>query len=185
MTTEQLKQIGLRTAIYSFLIGSVIFLAYILTSYDKIIYLEYIFIFISLSFSLIILLRLFKQASKNKRKRRSFYFVLGSILLSLFISAFYFIFMTRLMDTLRINLVNNTQTELRNIRLTGCKKVRLASIAPGADKTVWIHIERDCAIQVSYTEKGVVKNEMVTNFVSTSMGKKIKYVLGGDSNQVN
>lgn len=185
MTTQQLKQKGLRAAIYSFLAGTVIFLAYVVTSYDKIIYLEYIFIFISLSICLILILRIFKEASKHKRNRRSLYTVSAFIFLSIVISFAYFVAMTMLSDTLRINLVNNSRYELKNIRLTGCKKVRLASLAPGENKTVWIYIERNCAIQVSYIENGVVRNEMVTNFVTTSMGKKSRYVLGGVSNQLN
>ncbi len=180
MTTQRLKTVGLKTALYSLIISSLLFVSYYLTNYDKLIYLEYIFIFVSTTFCLIILLRILNQAFKHKRHKTSLLIISAFVLVSVLVSFVFFKYMTSLLDTLRINLVNATQSEITDIKLTGCKKIRLARLNAGEDQTVSLKVERDCAIEISYSLNGASKKEMVANFVTTSMGKKITYVLGAN-----
>ncbi len=58
------------------------------------------------------------------------------------------------------------------------KKKQVANIGPKGSQTIWIKITRDCAINISYNENGVVKNEIVSSFVTTSMGQKLNFRIG-------
>ncbi len=85
---------------------------------------------------------------------------------------------TQLLDTMRISLVNESRYALTDIIITGCQKKQLNDLSPKGKETVWITISRDCSINVSYNENGVVKNEVIAAYVSKSMGEQLTYTIG-------
>lgn len=177
MTPQKLTLIGLRTALVSFAIGGLIFLFYYLSGYNAIIYLEYLFIFVAAAINLIILLRILNYASKHKRGKRPLYFTGSLIVVSMLVLLVLFKIMTNLLDTMRINFVNATGYELSDVKITGCQKKYMDNIKSGGSETVWIRIKRDCSIEISYTENGQPKKEMISEYVTRSMGQKLTYTL--------
>ena len=178
MRPQKLIRIGIIAALLSILISSLLFFGYYFTSFNFIVYLEYVFIFVAGAISFIILLRILNHVTKHKRNRRSLIITSIVIVLSGVVALVYFRYMTNLLDTMRIKLVNESNYELSNIKITGCQKKQLANIPPKKDQTVWIKITRDCSINISYNENGQLKNEVVSDYVTTSMGQQLTFKIG-------
>ena len=157
------------------MLSSLIYFTYYFTSYNLIVYLEYAFIFLAGAACFIILLRILNHVKKHKRYRVPLLITSGFIVISGLIAIIYFRHLTILLDTMRINLVNESRYTLTDIKISGCQKKQVEDIAPKGSQTVWIKITRDCAINLSYNENGVVKNEVVSSFVTTSMGQKLNF----------
>lgn len=178
MRPQKLIRIGIIAALLSILISSLLFFGYYYTSFNFIVYLEYIFIFISGAVSFIILLRIINHISKHKRSRRPLILTSVVIILSGLIALIYFRYLTNLLDTMRIKFVNESNYALTNIKITGCQKKQVDNIAPKSHETVWIKITRDCSINLSYNENGQLKNEVVSDYVTTSMGQQLTFKIG-------
>ena len=178
MRPQKLIRIGIKAGVLTILLSSLIYFTYYFTSYNLIVYLEYAFIFLAGAACFIILLRILNHVKKHKRYRIPLLLTSGFILISGIIAIIYFRNLTTLLDTMRINFVNESQYVLTDIKISGCQKKQVENIAPKASQTVWIRITRDCAINLSYNENGVVKNEVISSFVTTSMGQKINFSIG-------
>jgi hypothetical protein len=79
---------------------------------------------------------------------------------------------------MRINFVNVSSYALTDIKVAGCQKKYISNIPPKGEEMVWIKITRDCAINLSYNENGVQKTEIVSAYVTTSMGQQITFKIG-------
>lgn len=178
MNAQKLQRTGIKTALGTLLIGGLIFFAYYQTLSDAFIYLEYFFIFIVCAINLIVLLRILTYTQKHKRGKKGLYAVAALLFLALMVSLVLFKFTSNLADTLQINLVNRTGAELSSVRITGCKKIRIDNMHPGETEMVKVRIKRDCSIELSYNQGGTLKNEIISAYVTTSMGKKITYEIG-------
>jgi hypothetical protein len=180
MRPQKLIRIGIQTALLSILLSSIIYFAYYYTSYNFIVYLEYIFIFLIGTISFIVLLRIMNHVTKHKRSRKPLIATAGVILVSAIIALVFFRRLTTLLDTMRINFVNDSTYALTDIKITGCQKKYINNIPPKGEEMVWIKITRDCAINLSYNENGVQKTETVSAYVTTSMGQKLTFRIGSN-----
>jgi hypothetical protein len=90
----------------------------------------------------------------------------------------YFRYLTTLLDTMRINFVNESKYTLTDIRITGCQKKFVDEIPPNGHELVWINISRPCPINLTYNENGVMKTEVVTQYVNVSEGQKLTFKIG-------
>ena len=178
MRPQKLIRFGVTIAVLSVIFSSLLFFAYYFTSLNFIIYLEYVFIFVAGAFSFILLLRIFNHITKHKRNRRSLIITSAIIILSCVIVLVYFRYLTGLLDTMRINFVNQSKYTITNIKITGCQKKYVEKIAPKSHEMVWIKISRPCPINLSYNENGITKNEVVTQYVSLSEGQKLTFKIG-------
>lgn len=178
MRPQKLIRIGIKAGVLTILLSSLIYFTYYFTSYNLIVYLEYAFIFLAGAACFIILLRILNHVKKHKRYRIPLLLTSGFILISGIIAIIYFRNLTTLLDTMRINFVNESRYVLTDIKISGCQKKQVGNIEPKGTQTVWIRITRDCAINLSYNENGVVKNEVISSFVTTSMGQKINFKIG-------
>lgn len=178
MRPQKLIRLGITAAILSVIFGTLIFFAYYFTSANLIIYLEYIFIFLAGAVSFVLLLRIFNHITKHKRHRRSLIITSIVIALSCLVVLIYFRYLTSLMDTMRINFVNQGRYAVTNIKITGCQKKYVEKIEPKGHEMVWIKISRLCAINISYNENGATKNEVVTQFTNISEGRQLTYRIG-------
>lgn len=178
MNAQKLQRTGLKTALLTLGIGGLIFFAYYQTLSNVFIYLEYFFIFIVCAINLIVLLRILTYAQKHKRGKKGLYAVAALIFVALLASLVFFKYTSNLADTMQINLVNKTGAELSSVRITGCKKIRIDNMKPGEKENVWVRITRDCSIELSYNQGGTLKSEVISAYVTTSMGKKITYEIG-------
>lgn len=180
MRPQKLISLGIRAALLIVLISSIIYFSYYFTSYNFIVYLEYFFIFIAGAFSFIIILRMINHVVKHKRNRKGLIITSGVLFISVLIALVYFRYLTVLLDTMRIKFVNESSYALTNIKISGCQKKQIDNIAPKGNETVWIKVKRSCSINVSYNENGTTKNEVVSAYVTTSMGQQLTFKLGGN-----
>lgn len=178
MRPQKLIKIGIRAAILTILISSLIYFSYYFTSYNFLVFLEYAFIFLAGASCFIILLRILNHVKKHKSYRTPLLLTSGFLVISAIIALIFFRRVTHLLDTMRIKFVNESRYALTEIKITGCQKKQLNDIAPKGKETVWITITRDCSINVSYNENGVVKNEVISAYVTTSMGQQLTYKMG-------
>ncbi len=178
MRPQKLLKIGIRAAVLTILISSLIYFSYYFTSYTFIVFLEYAFIFLAGAACFIITLRILNHVKKHKRYRRPLLLTSAFVVVSVIIALFFFRKVTHLLDTMRIRFVNESRYTLTDIKITGCQKKQLNDMAPKGKETVWITISRDCAINVSYNENGVVKNEVISAYVTKSMGQQLTYKMG-------
>jgi hypothetical protein len=178
MNAQKLQRTGLKTALLTLGIGGLIFFAYYQTLSNVFIYLEYFFIFIVCAINLIVLLRILTYTQKHKRGKKGLYAVAALIFVALLASLAFFKYTSNLADTMQISLVNKTGAELSSVRITGCKKIRIDNMLPGEKENVWVRIKRDCSIELSYNQGGTLKSEVISAYVTTSMGKKITYEIG-------
>lgn len=178
MNALKLQRTGIKTALLTLLIGGLIYFAYYQTLIDLFVYLEYFFVFTASAINLIVLLRILTYTQKHKRGKNKLYAVAGLLVVALLASLIFFKLSTNLADTMQITLVNKTPQELSGVRITGCKKIRLNNLKPGAEETVWLRIKRDCSIELTYNQGGSLKNEIISAYVTTSMGKRITYEIG-------
>jgi hypothetical protein len=109
----------------------------------------------------------------------------GFLLFALLASLVGFRYLTGMLDTLQIRLINNSAYELKDIKFTGCQRKHFASLKKDEIKTVAIKIAKDCSIRVSYKENNIVKTEVISAFVTTSMGQKIDFKIGGNNSSGN
>lgn len=139
---------------------------------------EYAFVFLAGAACFIILLRILNHVKKHKRYRRPLLVTSAFVIVSAIIALVFFRRLTHLLDTMRIKFINESKYALTDVKITGCQKKQLNDIAPKGKETVWITITRDCSINVSYNENGVVKNEVISAYVTTSMGQQLTYRMG-------
>ena len=162
------------------LLSTLIYFVYYFTSYNLVVYLEYIFIFLAGAACFIIVLRIMNHVTKHKRYRTPLLLTSGFILIAGIIALVYFRKLTGLLDTMRIKFVNESRYSLTNIKITGCQKKQIGDIGPKENTTVWITVTRDCSINLSYNENGVEKNEVISAYVTTSMGQQLTFKIGDD-----
>ena len=80
---------------------------------------------------------------------------------------------------MRVTFINHTGENIRNIQITGCENEQLDLLDNGESETVWIDIEHDCQIEMTYTtEKGKRKSEVVIGYVTNGMGEKYVHHVG-------
>jgi hypothetical protein len=102
----------------------------------------------------------------------------GFLLFAVLASLVGFRYLTGMLDTMQIRLINNSAYEIKDIKFTGCQRKHLASLKKDEIKTVAIKIKRDCSISVSYKENNIIKTEVISAFVTTSMGQKLDFRIG-------
>jgi hypothetical protein len=80
---------------------------------------------------------------------------------------------------MRVTFINDSGENIRNIHITGCEKEYFDVLENGDSETVWIDIEHDCQIEVSYTtSKGKRKVDVVMSYVTNGMGQKYVHHIG-------
>lgn len=178
MRPQKLIKLGIRAALLIIVLSSIIYFSYYYTSFNLLVYLEYFFIFIAGAFAFIIILRILNHVIKHKRNRNPLIATSGLLIISMLIALVYFYYLTSLLDTMRIRFVNESAYQLTNIRITGCQKKQIDNLAPNAHKIVWIKVIRDCSIKLTYKENGATKTEVVSAYVTTSMGQQLTFRLG-------
>jgi hypothetical protein len=82
-------------------------------------------------------------------------------------------------SVMRVTFVNDFGQDIRNIHISGCEKEYIEVLENGDSETVWIDIEHDCQIEMTYiTAKGKRKTEAVMSYVTNGMGQKYVHHIG-------
>jgi hypothetical protein len=167
-------------ALLSFLLGTTIFIFYYLTSAGGLLFAGYAFILIAGLVNLVILIDILLKGRKGEKQRKSkIYKTCGLMLFNIPVVLLYCRITVLLLGIMRVTLTNSTQAELTNIAISGCELKFITSLKPGQSKEVWVGINGDCSIMITYLSNGQQKNEMVAGYVTGGMGEKIKYNIDG------
>jgi hypothetical protein len=176
MTVQKVKYLGKLTAILSFLIGTIIFGVYFITSIDSILFVGYTFILLAAIFNFVVFGLLSRIGIIEKEK--SIFQVCGIMLINIPIMLLYCWITIQLLNTVRINFINNKEITLKEVKISGCEEKIIEEIKSGEEKTVWIKIPSDCTIQISYNYKGKLENEIVVGYTTSNDGGKMNFKIG-------
>lgn len=184
MNGEKYIKIGKLTVLVSFLIGTVIFGLYYLTSSAELLFVGYGFILLTGLINIIILTLVLSAAFKDTKNRKKLLLTSGLMLLNIPVMLVYVFIAFILLDTMRITFTNATQTTLTDINIVGCGGGHIDKLEVGQSKTVWIDITGDCSIDLNYLSDGQRKDENVAGYVTSSMGQKMKHNIGGQNDNI-
>lgn len=181
MTTERHIKLGRLTALISFLLGTVIFGLYYLTSSFELLFVGYAFIAVTGIFNIGVLISILVKTTKDTIKRKKLFETCGLMLLNIPVMLFYCWVAIILLNTMRITFINSTKTALTDINIIGCETEHLDKLEVGQSKTVWVGITGDCSINIDYLSNGQRKEENVAGYVTKSNGQKMKHNIGGQN----
>ena len=169
MTTERQIKLGRGTALFSFIIGTIIFGLYYSTSTFELLFIGYGFIALIGLINIIVLISILIKAQKEKTNRKRLLNTSGLMLLNIPIIIAYCWAAIILLGTMRITFINETDTTINDINIIGCGGGHIEKLAIGESKTVWVEITGDCSIYIDYLSNGKRKEETVAGYVTSSM----------------
>ena len=178
MNANHYIKLGRYTALISFLLGTVIFGLYFLTSSFQLLFVGYGFIALTGLINIGVFISILLAANKYKENRKKLLTTFGLLLLNIPVMFVYCWVAIILLNTMRITFTNSTTSTLTNINIVGCGGGHINQLEAGKSGTVWIKITGDCSINVDYLANGKRKVETVAGYVTNNMGQKMKYNIG-------
>ena len=162
------------TTLFTFLIALLILLAFVFTGDVHYAYLGMYYFLGAVGINLIVVIILIFSGDRGiSGKGIGLLFLNIPTAIGFFAVAMYFT------SIMRVTFVNDSGENIRNIHVTGCEKEFIDVLENGDSETVWIDIEHDCQIQVSYTtSKGKRKEEAVMGYVTNGMGHQYVHHIG-------
>ena len=184
MTTERQIKLGRGTALFSFIIGTIIFGLYYSTSTFELLFIGYGFIALIGLINIVVLISILIKAQKEKTNRKRLLNTSGLMILNIPIIISYCWVAIILLGTMRITFINETDTTINDINIIGCGGGHIEKLAIGESKTVWVEITGDCSIYIDYLSNGKRKEETVAGYVTSSMGQKAKHKIDGKDKEI-
>ncbi|WP_224995134.1 hypothetical protein, partial [Cesiribacter sp. SM1] len=178
MRTERHIRLGRLTAIISFLLGTIIFGLYYLTSSSDLLFIGYGYILVAGLVNIVVIALLLNRVRKDQINRKGLLRTSGIMLLNIPVMLLYCWIAFILLNTMRITFTNPTQTEVSDIKVMGCSTGYIDKLRAGESRNVWVDISGDCTISISYHLDGERKEEIVVGYVTNSMGQKIEHRIG-------
>ena len=184
MKSEKYITLGKGTALISFIIGTLIFGLYFLTSNSDLLFIGYGFIVVTGIANLIILIAILAKSNSDSTNRKRLLKTGGLMLINLPIMFLFIWFSLVLIGNMRITLTNSTQNKLTDIKIVGCETEHISELKPNESKTVWVGITGDCSITLEYLENGELKKETVAGYVTSGMGQKMNHKIDGKDKDI-
>lgn len=184
MTTETHIKLGRQTALISFLLGTVIFGLYFLTSSFDLLLVGYGFIALIGLINLGILVAILLRVNKDKENSRRLLMTSGLMLINIPIMLIYCWIAIILLGTMRITFTNDLGTQLTDINIVGCGGAHIDKLENGESITIWVAITGDCSIYLDYLANGQRKGEIVAGYVTSSMGQKVYHKIDGKDKDI-
>jgi hypothetical protein len=184
MKSEKYITLGKGTALISFIIGTLIFGIYFLTSNSDLLFIGYGFIVLAGIANLIILIAILTKSNSDSTNRKRLLKTSGLILINLPIMFLFIWFSLILIGNMRITFTNSTQNKLTDIKIVGCETEHISELKPNESKTIWVGITGDCSINLEYLENGELKKETVAGYVTSGMGQKMKHKIDGKDKDI-
>lgn len=184
MTTDRHIKLGRTTALISFLLGTVIFGLYYLTSAFELLFVGYGFIALIGLINIGILIAILIKARKDNENRRRLLRTCGLMILNIPVMITYCWVAIILLGTMRITFTNDTGTELTDINIIGCGGGQIDKLKVGESQTVWVSITGDCSIYIDYLSDGQRNEEVVAGYVTSSMGQKVNHKIDGQDKDI-
>lgn len=169
------------TALFTFIIASVICLTFVLTGNLKYGFIGYFFFLAALVFNFILLVFLLFMVKKVENSK-AIYRGIKLMLLNIPIAFIYFGIGLYFIGIIRITLENNTGKDVKQLVFSGCEEKKIDFIKNGSSKTIWIDIPSDCSIHLFYkNESGEEHSESIMGYVTSGMGQKITHEIGTEN----
>lgn len=175
ITSKKYLKTGRITALFSFLIGTVIFALYYFTSAFMLLFIGYAFVVFVGILNLILLFVILARANSDSENRAKLLKTSGLLLLNIPVMLFYCWVAIVLLGTMRITFTNNTENQITDINVVGCGDGYINQLEVGESTTVWVKIIGDCDISIDYLYNGKREREEVIGYVTSSMGQKWTY----------
>ena len=176
--TQRYLRLGNLTTLITFATATIICGLYFFSGNLDYGFYGYFFFLFAFPVNLIILIILLVYAPKTrepKRVRKS----AARMLLNVPVAILYFGIGIYFTTVMRITIENTTGQEIKNIKIFGCENKELKGLKNGESETVWIDINGDCSISMSYVDaNGDTQNEIVVGYVTSGMGQKFTYHVG-------
>ncbi|WP_286760839.1 hypothetical protein [Salegentibacter sp. UBA1130] len=172
------ERIGRTVALLSFIIGSVLIGLFFFTEKAELLLIGYISVFLIVIVNIGVFIASLVEAINNRILRKKLFLNIGIMLLNIPVAVFYFWIMLILLNTIRLTLVNPTDSKLTDINISGCESKMIDELDPGESKTVWISINNDCSVFLSFKEEGMEKSEIIIGYATNMGGRKAKHKIG-------
>lgn len=178
MNSELNIRLGRKIFGGSFLLGTFIFIANILTNNSSLLIVGYIFLTLAILLNIGILITIIINTITDNLNRKALLKTGGLIILNIPVALTYIAITMALMNVMIVTIENTYETAISSIRIEGCESIAFDRLEPKEKHTVWIDIKTDCQINVSYNQNNERRTENVIGYVSAGMGKRIKYEIG-------
>ena len=173
--------LGKWTAITSFAFGTILFFFYYFTSSWELMLLGYLYVIFTVIVHIVVLSIVLVRSKSDSINRLKYYKVGGLMILNVPIAIIYTWLAFTLTSYTRISFENVTENKITNIETTGCEIKRINSLEAGESQTLWIAITRDCSINITYSENGEIKKELVAGYITNGMGQRLEHKIGGEN----
>lgn len=171
-------RLGKCTALVTFATASLILACFLYTGDLHYGFIGYFFLLLALPVNSIILIILLIKASKSENPKK-IKAGIGLLFLNIPVAILYFSIGIYFVEIMRITFENNTGKDIKNIKIKGCENNYLALLKNSETETIWIDINGDCSINISYVDAtGITQNETVIGYVCSGMGQKYTYKIG-------
>lgn len=177
-------KLGQLIALISFLLGTVIFGLYYLTSHSILLFVGYGFIASAGLLNIVVLFAILIKAGKDKENRTQLIRTSGIMLLNIPVMIAYSWITIILLGTMRITFTNELNTQITDINIIGCGGGHIDKLEVGESETIWVSITGDCSISVDYLSDGQRKEEMVAGYVTSNMGQKANHKIEGEDKDI-
>jgi hypothetical protein len=178
MTTKKLNRIGSVTALVTFLIGTIILVGFYYYPDGNFEDYGLTFIQYALVANIIILIVILSIALIRKMQKP----IRGVVMMLLNIpyAVFCIWFAMYLYGFYRLTVVNDLLETYYNIEVVGCDYQRIPELEPGESETLWLKIQGDCSIKMSYLdEEGLFSEYYIQDYVTKGLPQWEKRFLSG------
>jgi hypothetical protein len=176
--TQPYARLGKYTALVTFVIATIICGLYYFTGDLSYGFGGYFFFLFAVPINIIILIVLIVKSTKAEQPRKIKQGI-GLMFLNIPVAIFYFFVGIYFIGVMRITIENNSGKDIININIGGCENEEIQILKNGESETVWIDINGECPISMSYIDvNGETQNEMVIGYVTSGMGKKYTHHVG-------
>ena len=181
----EIQKIGKLTALFSFIVGTILLLIYYQTMSVEFAVFSYFLLMvigvINLAILVILIFRYYRNSINKKEELKT----IGILLLNIPVVVFYFYIVVILTSLIRLTITNKTNTDLENISISGCEEKKIKLLKQNESETIWIKIPNDCSIDMIYKLNNFTKKENIFGYVTNMMGQKVEYRLGIDNKPID
>ena len=174
---------GKTVALISFILGSILIGLFFFTEKSELLLIGYISVILIVIVNIAVFIASLVEAFNNKTLRKKLLLNNGIMLLNIPVAFFYFWLMLILLNTIRLTLVNPTDSKLTDLNISGCESKMIDELEPGESKTVWISINNDCSVILNFKEE-TEKTETIIGYATNMGGRKTKHKIGQGNHEL-
>lgn len=172
-------QAAYTTAALSFLAGTGLFTYYYATSAMPMLFYGLAFLVVAVILNALLFIAILAKSRRAPACRKALRTAAFTMLLNLAPAVGYSVVSLKLLNTMRITFVNETNAPIEDVSVSGCESKSIGNLEVGEEVEVWIGIHGDCSIWVQYEGLGTVKRESVVGYATGGMGQRHRHAIDG------